>query len=385
MSNKKIKVLFPFVEAGFGHIMTEKSICDAFEKKYGEYFEVVRSNFYSEIGTESAKKFEKFMCDSVKQYNKFNLWGYISTFLLKLFGCNISSFATMRVRIKGAYKDSMNYINKINPDVVVSTHWSTNYLAWQMKNRPYTIVYVPDCHINEFFQYKSNLTIVNNKKAYKMAKKYHSIRYNDNNLKISSFAIRDDAFKINPDKKELRKKLGHDDKFTIYITDGGYGIGMAEKLSKLLIKKDLNVSVIVVVGKNPELYNKLKNLEVGENISFYPYEFVNNAIEMIASSDLYFGKSGNGLMEAAFFNVPIVVTHSANTIEKRIADYYVNELKDAVRIFEANKCYDFIEGAINNSEEYLRLKNAVIDKKNFGGEPIADLIFEELNKKFHIK
>ena len=40
---KKIKVLFPFVEAGFGHIMTEKSICDAFEKKYGAVTEIVRS------------------------------------------------------------------------------------------------------------------------------------------------------------------------------------------------------------------------------------------------------------------------------------------------------------------------------------------------------
>ena len=45
MEKKKLKVVFPFVEAGLGHIMTEKSIADAFENKYGEYFEIVRTNF----------------------------------------------------------------------------------------------------------------------------------------------------------------------------------------------------------------------------------------------------------------------------------------------------------------------------------------------------
>ena len=35
MSERKPRVVFPFVEAGFGHIMAEKSIADAFEKKYG--------------------------------------------------------------------------------------------------------------------------------------------------------------------------------------------------------------------------------------------------------------------------------------------------------------------------------------------------------------
>ena len=38
----KPKVVFPFVEAGFGHIMTEKSVADAFEKKYGDLCEVER-------------------------------------------------------------------------------------------------------------------------------------------------------------------------------------------------------------------------------------------------------------------------------------------------------------------------------------------------------
>ncbi len=385
MENKKLKVVFPFVEAGLGHIMTEKAICDAFEKKYGEYFEIVRTNFYTEVGTKPAKNFETFMCNSVKKYNKTNVLGYLSTFMLKLFGMRISSMMTMKYRIKGSYKDSMAYMEKLNPDVVISTHWATNYYAWHLKRKPYTIVYVPDCHVNAFFRYFCDLTLVNTEEGLKKAKK-HKTRYNDDNIKLTSFAIRGEAFEIKESKAELRKKLGHDDKFTVYITDGGYGIGMAEKLSNLLIEKDLNISVIVVCGKNPELYERLKNIKTGKNISFYPYEYAPNAIEMIASSDIYFGKSGNGLMEAAYFNVPIVVTHSANNIEKRIADHYVKYVGDAVRIFDVNKCLDFIVDIINgNNETYNKLKAVEIDKTRFGGEYIADLIFEEINRKYHIK
>ena len=59
MSIQKPRVVFPFVEAGFGHIMAERSIADAFEKKYGEYFEVVRSDFFKESGSKPMQKYEK--------------------------------------------------------------------------------------------------------------------------------------------------------------------------------------------------------------------------------------------------------------------------------------------------------------------------------------
>ena len=61
-SMKKIKVLFPFVEAGFGHIMATKSIADAFEKKYGDYCEVERIYFYKQSGDKAMIEFEKKLC-----------------------------------------------------------------------------------------------------------------------------------------------------------------------------------------------------------------------------------------------------------------------------------------------------------------------------------
>lgn len=381
---RKIKVLFPFVEAGFGHIMTERSICDAFEKKYGEYCEIIRSDFFKESGSEAMKKFEERLCKEVRMYNENHLYGYASIFAMNVFGSKISSWFVMKKLIKNAYKDSIKHMEKIAPDVVISTHWATNYYAEQMENKPYTVMYIPDAHANALFRYKSDFSLISMKEGYERARKFKR-RYNDENFKLAPFAIRGQAFEITQSKQELRKKLGHDDKFTLYVTEGGYGIGMAEELCKRLIEEDLPISVIVVCGKNPELHNRLLQLKSKGNLSFYPYGFCDNVLELIASSDLYLGKSGNGLAEAAFYGVPIVVTHSSNDIEKLIAEHYVTHVKDAVRIFKVNKCVEFIKDAINGGEVYKQLKKNVKPRSEFGGEGIADIIFEEINKKFHIK
>ena len=187
------------------------------------------------------------------------------------------------------------------------------------------------------------------------------------------------------DKTKLRAKLGHDDKFTIFVTEGGYGVGLMEQLCQMLIEEDLPITLIAVCGKNPQLYQRLKDLKTKDKLSFYPYGFCENVLEMIASADLYLGKSGNGLMEPTFFGVPVIVTHSANTIERLIAEHYVSNVKSAKRIFNAKKCVQFIKDAVNGGEEYQKLKCFTCDKSAYGGEGIADLIFEKLNEKFHVK
>ncbi|MBQ8726444.1 MAG: hypothetical protein IJY84_05055 [Clostridia bacterium] len=381
---KKIKVLFPFVEAGFGHIMTERSICDAFEKKYGDYCEVVRSNFYKDSGSEAMKKFEDRLCDEVRSYNKNHFYGYASILAMNIFGSKITSWFIMEKLVKDAYKDSLKYMEDLAPDAVVSTHWATNYYAVKSSKKPYTVMYVPDAHANALFRYPCDFSMISMKEGYDRAMKFKR-RYNEDNFKLAPFAIRQQAFEVTGTKQEIRQRLGHDDKFTLYITEGGYGIGMAEQLCQMLIEEDLPISVIVVCGKNPELHERLLKLKSKGNLSFYPYGFCDNVLELIASSDLYLGKSGNGLAEAAFYGVPIVVTHSANDIEKLIAEHYVTHIKDAVRIFNADKCLEFIKGAVAGSEEYLELKKHIKPREDFGGEGIADLIFEKLNEKFHLK
>ena len=135
---KKLRIVFPFVEAGFGHMMTERSICDAFEEKYGEYFEIVRSNFFKEGLNDTLIKFEKSMGREVRNYNKCPLYAHLTIFLMDLFGTKIVSRFVMKQTTKGAYHESMKHMEELAPDVVVSTHWSTNYYAEKMEKKPFT-------------------------------------------------------------------------------------------------------------------------------------------------------------------------------------------------------------------------------------------------------
>ena len=64
---KKIKVLFPLIESGFGHIMTAKAIGQVFAEKYGEFIRLAHQNI-------SPEDFRRFVilgksCDNLNTYD----------------------------------------------------------------------------------------------------------------------------------------------------------------------------------------------------------------------------------------------------------------------------------------------------------------------------
>ena len=161
----KIKVLFPFIEAGFGHIMTEKSICDSFEKKYGDRVEVIRNDFYKNSGRAMAN-YEKMFTKSVKNFNKNVRYGYTVTSALKFFGGPVVADFLMKVMNPIAYKKSMEKLANIAPDVVVSTHWATVYYAAHMPTKPLNVLYIPDVHAYELFCLPCDFAMVYTQKGY---------------------------------------------------------------------------------------------------------------------------------------------------------------------------------------------------------------------------
>ena len=169
MSDRKPRVVFPFVEAGFGHIMAEKSIADAFEKKYGKYCEVIRSDFFKETGSEAMAKFEKRLCNEVRLYNKCNFYGYLNIACMNLFGSRIASWFVMSKLYKDLFKDSMAHMRELRPDCVVSTHWATNYYAERLDRKPLTVMYGPDAHLNAMFRYPCDLATISIKEGYDRA------------------------------------------------------------------------------------------------------------------------------------------------------------------------------------------------------------------------
>lgn len=381
----KPRVVFPYTEAGLGHIMPMNSIADEFERLYGDRVEVVRSQFFTEQGNKKLMVYEKQLCDNVVYYNKHPLLGFFATFNMRFWGVKISSWGAIDFIGWGAFKKAVEHMTSLKPDLVVSTHWATNYYAMHMKNRPLTVMYCPDVWLNTLFRYPCDLTLLSMPRGFDHAKQKHKKRFNDENLKLVPFLIRKEAFGILSDKAELRRKLGIDEtKFTVLLADGGYGIGKGKKTCEELLKRDLPINLIMVCGRNDKLYNYFKGVKSRGKTVFKPVGLADNMLELIAASDVTCGKSGASLMaEPCFFGVPQIITQYACEVEKRIGEYYIEDVGSAVKQFNVIKACDVIEKFSLNPDLLAPYRQAALTQKdNYGAEKSARYIFGLLCKKF---
>lgn len=380
----KPRVLFPFTEAGLGHIIPMKSIADEFERMYSDRVEIVRSDFFTESGNKNLQIFERRLARTVEKQNRSTAYGFFVTWNMEFWRIRISTWATMKFLKIGSCKPAYEYMDKLAPDLVVSTHWATNYYAKKCKIKPLTVMYCPDAEINPMFSYDADLVMVSTSTGYKNAKRKHRFRFNDKNLIQVPFLIRDEAFKVAPNKCELRKALGLDeDKFTIVLAEGGYGIGKMESVCKIILERDLPVNLVPVCGKNSNLYAKLNTIKSKGETTFKPMGLVENMLQVVASADVFCGKSGaNMCAEVCFFGLPMIITKYATTIERDIGRYYLNTVGNALKIFKPKKVVDKIEEFMQNpSLMQSYIKAAMAQRKNYGATECAKHIFNLLCTK----
>ena len=382
---KKPRVLFPYVEAGMGHIAPMRAIADKFKEMYGDKVECVECKFFGDSGNDTLVAFEKKMCKSVVDTNRDHALGFTMTFTMLLFGYRIATWASSCLLKSGTKKPAVKHMEELAPDMVVSTHWSTNYFAKQSPCAPLTVLYCPDAYTYPLFNYPSDVLLLPTKAGYEYALKRWKRRFNPDNLKCVPALIRGDAFNVTADKHALRVQLGLDpDKFTVVLAEGGYGIGKLTKICQEVIKRDLNVNLVAVCGKNEALYEQMKGWKSGKNCAFHPVGFTEHMLEYLACADLFGGKSGaNVLAEACFFGVPQIVTNTATHIEKFNCKYYVEDIKTALKVFNADKVADKIAEFAAAPEKLIPLKKAAeAQRENYGAEYSARLIFDLLCTRF---
>ena len=380
----KPKVVFAFVEAGMGHIVPERSIADAFEKKYGKYTRIVRSNFYSESGEKPLLRFEKMLCNNVKWYNRCPLYGYTSLSVMNLLGPRLTSELIMKF-IPHAHKYATRHVDRLNADMFLSTHWSTAYYVANSSTKPINVSYVPDVDIIPLCCYPNDMTLVSAKSGYDRARKHYPERFNDDNIAFVPFAIRKEAFEIPLDKKINRRNLGIDEnKFTVVLFDGGYGIGKIGDITEILAASDLDITLIPICGKNAKLYEKLKAIKPSPSVDLRVYGFSDRVLEMLGAADIFFGKSGaSAVDELCFFGVPEIITSYATQMEQHNAHYYIDYVGNAMSVFNPRKAAEKVEYFYHNRDElekYAEKARAYHD--NYGSEKTADIMWKLLCKKF---
>jgi processive 1,2-diacylglycerol beta-glucosyltransferase len=118
--------------------------------------------------------------------------------------------------------------------------------------------------------------------------------------KISDFGIpTSDKFMRNYDKEGILKGLGLQDKFTVLVMSGSFGIGPIEKIVRLLQGQ---LQMIVVCGRNRSLCRKLEKLRLS---GVKVFGLVKSVADLMAASDLVITKPG-GLSIAEILNMELV-------------------------------------------------------------------------------
>ncbi len=379
----KPRVVFAFVEAGMGHIAPETSIADAFEKKYGKYTQIIRTNFFQDSNKKPLIRFEKMLCRNVRMYNKCPAYGYLSLSLMNLMGPRLTSEIIMNF-IPHSQKYAVRYVDSLRADMFLSTHWASAYYVSHSESKPINVSYVPDVEIIPLCCYPNDMTLVSSETGYNRAIKHYPKRFNSDNLELVPFAIRKEAFSVPLDKKTNRRNLGLDEnKFTVVLFDGGYGIGKMGDIAKILATRDLNITLIPICGKNTKLYEELKAVKPNENVCFRPYGFTDRILEILGSADIFLGKSGaSSVAEPCFFGVPEIITSYATQMEQHNAEYYINNVGNAMRIFNPQKAADKVEYFYNNPDELAKFsQKALAYHDRYGSEKIADVMWRLLVKK----
>lgn len=385
MKNNKPKVVFTFVEAGFGHIMPATAISDVFEKKYGNECEVVRWNIFSENKNPEIIKY----CNNIFGWTK-KVANNKFLFLGEIFSYWIGSKSTLKFldkKFKKAKEIIMEEIEKLNPDLICSTYYSPSHFALECKkqNRINSIVatYTPDPIVYPAWDRKSDLFFVNNDQAYSKALKSG---FKKESLKLVPFVLRNNIKDVSLDKESVRKKLGLiPNKFTILLASGAYGTKKDKRVVNAFLKANLDANLVVICGKNQELLDYCNSISIDSNnkTSFYPVGFTDKMFEYNSASNIFIGKSGaNAMVESYYFGIPTIITSHANPLETEIAKYYINKKNCGKQIFSTKKMVKYVKNYMKNTSlQSDFLKKLSIYHNASGAEKVADELYDELKKQ----
>jgi processive 1,2-diacylglycerol beta-glucosyltransferase len=132
----------------------------------------------------------------------------------------------------------------------------------------------------------------------------------------------DQKFNHEPHRDALCSKLGIKNTFTALIMGGGLGLGNITETLNYLFTYNVHIQLLVVTGKNEELYQYLlKNSR--PNLKAFGY--INNIDELMSISDLIITKPGGiTVTESLNKELPIIVTSKLPGQEERNTEFILN-------------------------------------------------------------
>lgn len=319
--DKKPHIVFLYSDTGGGHRSAAEAIIEAMQLEFSDFFSCEMVDFFQKYSPPP-----------------FNLAGPVYPTMSRMdhlwkFSFEISDDPD-RMRVIYAMfwpyiRLSMYKLLDDHPcDMFVSVHPLINIpLLRAMKKRgdcrPYLII-VTDLVSTHSAWYTNDAehVIIPTKQA---VRKAIQANMNPNKIKIIGLPVAD-RFCIPPgDKGHLRNEFGwQQDKTTVLLVGGGEGMGPLEEITRQINQADLDISLVVITGRNKRLKEKLERLRW--NIPVYIYGFVTDMPNFMRASDILLTKAGPGtISEALIAELPIILYHRISGQEEGNVSYIIDE------------------------------------------------------------
>ncbi len=225
----------------------------------------------------------------------------------------------------------IRYLHRYKPDVAICTHFLPSEIISSLKGegkvRVLNAVVVTDFDVHAMWlcrHVEQYFVALEETKAHLKALGVPEALITTSGIPV------DPVFAKPKDKRAMRRKHGLDDRFTILVSAGGFGVGPVAHLVQTLARLSHPASVVVVCGRNEalraELADKAKKLANHSLVSFTLLGFTTDMDELMTAADLYVGKPG-GLTtsEALAKGLPMVVINPIPGQEERNSDHLLEE------------------------------------------------------------
>jgi processive 1,2-diacylglycerol beta-glucosyltransferase len=272
-------------------------------------------------------------------------------------------------------------IKNEKPDIAICTHFlPAEIISWlRAKNKIDTkqVIIVTDfdahamwlCHNYEHYFVALDETKIHLSKIGIPAEK----------ITVSGIPI-DPIFAVHKDKIEMRKKHRFvQDKLTIIVSAGGFGVGNIELLLEALSELKTPSQIIAICGRNKKLKSKIDNLATNklnnDRVKFLPIGYTKQMDEFMSASDLIVGKPG-GLTtsEALTKGLIFVIVNPIPGQEERNSDHLL-EKGCAIKSNTLPTLAYKIDKLVEDKNRVKTMKNNIKNLANpFSAKTIVDKI-----------
>ncbi len=372
-----MKALIFTMTCGEGHNMMAKSLSQAFNEKGVENI-IVQTHGYNQKRLDRENKMFLWACKHIP-----NLYDFVWNKLRK-------KNKPMQ-KLPYYVKDCVDYFNKkikeYEPDIIVCTHFYASSVLTYMKNENLlnnkvitSTILVDFClapywehsvGVNYVFQPYTNTTNELIEKG-----------FNENQIITTGLPIRQEFFNERKKTIDFKKALHLNDLFTILIIGGGNGLGNTLKLLKSILKKNLNIQIIVINGKNVKNCKKISNyIEKNKITNIVNLGFVDNVDEYMRASDLLICRCGSSVLsEAVCLGKPFIAREKMILNEKINKKFFINE-GCALGLNKITEAGEKIKFVLENPIVYKNMQNNIkkMQRKN-PSKIIVDFLIDKVEK-----